>query len=288
MGDKSTSRWGPAYLDEVTSPEFRFLSSGAKELWMVLTARTRSAGKSQETKKGFYVSSLELSNDLAKPVGEKCLKQGKRPIYRLEKKQVKVGYETRDLSVRVCETCGGRLEPLSLRTIGRYLKELKEAGMVEVTQRTGFPLICVTPPPTVVDKLRKSRGKRATKPTKPVRSIGQNSDSDRTAIGVRQSNNQRTIKQFISSSDGEGTIKKMSEVLVNYHRIGVVPANEYKKFDSWAAVAVEIPQAVRQMFRSMIDGLSSEEFDQTIRDAGVIALSQLKEPRQISGCSSTG
>ena len=279
MGEKSTSRWGPAYLDEVTSPEFRFLSSGAKELWVVLTARTRSAGKSQETKKGFYVSSLELSNDLAKPVGEKCLKQGKRPIYRLETKQVKVGYETRDVSVRVCETCGGRLEPLSLRTIGRYLKELKEAGMVEVTQRTGYPLICVTPPPSVVDKLRKSRGKRATKPTKPVRSIGQNSDSDRTAIGVRQSNNQRTIKQFISSSDGDGPIKKMSEVLVNYHTIGVVPANEYKKFDSWAAVAVEIPQAVRQMFRSMIGELDQGQFDEYIQQAGLRALGALQNKK---------
>ena len=250
---------------------------------MVLTARTRSAGATQSTKKGFYVSTLALSNDLAKPFEERCVSDGKLPVYESVPTEFKVGNEICTMDVRVCKNCGGKLKPISIRTVGRYLRELKAAGMVEVTRGTGPSLICVVPPKSVVDNLPKTSGKPKGKPHPLVRSIGQKSEPDRTPMRVRQSNSQNTIKQFNNSrgfDSTSGLSQKMSKILLDYHRIGVLPNNDYEGFDSWAAVAVEVPQAVRLMFRSMAPELSSEEFDQTIREAGGIALGELQNPRR--------
>lgn len=235
--DKYERLWGPVYHREWTSIEVRSLSWGARELWVALSTRTRSAGSAPDSKRGYYASSAALAEDLAR-----------------------VGKD-------------GVIRPINVRTVGRYMKELKNAGLVEVRRNTGAPYICLLVPPSIrptektdkpVDNLRKTNGKN----TSDVRSIGQKTASDRTRMDVRCTDPQKDPQIHNSSSDYETKVERMAESLSIYHRVGNVPTKEFDAYKSWAQVAMAVPQALRPMFRSSNKGIESQEYDELIREAG--------------------
>lgn len=249
MGDKFSGRWGPVFLSELRSIEVRSLSSGARDLWVALAARTRSASVSQSTVKGFYVSSAALAEDLARPNKD------------------------------------GTLRPITVRTVGRYLKELKEAGLVKVSRNTGPPYMALLVPPSLspVEKHGKTSGKPVEKRPSNVRSIRQISGSDRTPIDVRCSDPQ--INSQIHTSRGDDSkIKKMSEMLSILHRVGNTPTanDDYVEMgcESWAQVCLVAPQGLRPMFRKMVGDLPNDEYDRLLREAGEMACEQLHSKKK--------
>lgn len=278
MKSKSESRWGPVYLNEITAIEFRLLSPGARELWMILSARTRSAGTSQVTKKGFFVHYASLSVDMARPYKEKCDVPEYRTVYR----EIKVGYETRTVPVHVCQKCEGELRPISIKTVGRYIAELKKAGMVEVSRSTGASRICLIPPKSVVEKLSKTSGKPTEKTEKDVPSIGHNTEVDRTPMDVPYSKIQ-SKDQIHTSSSTATTIEKMCNHLVTLHKVGARPDGGYMEagFLSWGQLCVEIPQAAKNMFRSYEKDLNGFPLDKAIRLAGIAFLESEEKKNKI-------
>lgn len=141
MGAKTTrTRYGPIYLDELGSWEVRSLSTGARELWMALAPRTRSAkgGASIGCEPpqsgprkggGWYVSYDDLARDLA------------RPKAKTKAERVKAKAKGERLLV-----------PMHHKAIQRRMAELREAGLVRTWwDRPGHQMVALLRPPSLCE-----------------------------------------------------------------------------------------------------------------------------------------
>jgi hypothetical protein len=249
-------QWGPVYLDEIQSIEVRKLSTGARDLWISIACRTRSAKNGPESAEGYFASYESLSKDIA----------------RYSKKT-------------------GQLEPISVRTVKRYASELKEAGLLDV-QRTPGPacLVILRPPSLRSTKSVPSSEDRREQLHRSVPKRGQNFEErgqkmtqEVTSMGVTYSNSQRSHNSSepgtTENDRNKKSISDMSKWMLSAAALGKSNSKEnrfdlhdsFSKLgcDSWHNAAVVAPQAVRGSFaRFRPDGISEAGFDQLIKAAG--------------------
>ena len=64
--ERKGSQWGPVYLDEFQSIEVRRLSNGARDLWVAVACRTRSAKNGPCSEQGYFASYEALARDLSR------------------------------------------------------------------------------------------------------------------------------------------------------------------------------------------------------------------------------
>lgn len=230
MDNKKTRlQFGPVYLDELQSLEIRSLSSGARDLWTILTARTRSLRFGPFSAKGWKCSVEQLAVDIGRPDGK-----------------------------------GGPLKPVSTRTVKRYIRELKDAELLQVSWTRGWSTYSILRPPSLRDQGSVS-----------VPEMGQNSSQDGTRMGVPSTSKNKQLPNYFNGEEGT-PIENPVEKLAKYMRV----ANTVSSLQlpegfaevgcsTWDEAARAVPQMLRRTFSAFRPaGIGDREFDDLIRRAG--------------------
>jgi hypothetical protein len=230
MGDRNTRlQFGPVYLDELQSLEFRSLSSGARDLWTVLTARTRSLRFGPSSAKGWKCSVEHLAADIGRPDGK-----------------------------------GGPLKPVSTRTVKRYIRELKDAGLLHVAWTRGWSTFSLLRPPSL-----REPGSVA------VPEMCQKSSQDGTRLGVPSTSKNKQLPNYFSGEEGtpiENPVEKLARYMEVANTVqGLRLPERFAEVgcSTWDEAARAVPQVLRGTFSAYRPtGTSDREFDDIIRKAG--------------------
>jgi len=268
MNGKPNAQFGPVYVDEMRSIEVRSCSPGARELWVAISARTRSAKNGPEAGTGYFASYESLSQDIA----------------RVDKKS-------------------GELRAVAVRTVKRYAKELKDAGLLEVRRNRGTAYLVVLRPPSlrsVAAPVEQVEDRRAAR-YRSVTDRGQKSNK-RGHIGREEGTSKRVPYSDTNSSNysiDQGTNRKKAledgvEQMASWMFGTVVTAklgsqhekdrySNHESFSklgcsSWHEAAAKAPSVLRQSFaRWRPDGCTDSEFDDQIASAGTRASAMVAE-----------
>jgi len=239
--DSKRPQFGPVYLDELQSVEVRSLSWGARDLWTVLGARTRSLRVAPDKHHGWKVPLSELAQDIGR-----------------------------------FDAKAGELRPVSTRTVKRYIRELKDAGLLEVQWTRGWATFILLRPPSLleqpvenpVDRSMEIRARRY----QAVPKMGQKSVHDGTRMGGPSPSIDPQLPSNSSEKDGT-PVAKMAAWMLMMRALGS-QAEEHEcfsklGFQTWDEAARLAPQLVRgTLKRFRPDGISKKEFDLLIQEAG--------------------
>ena len=270
--ERKALQWAPVYLDEFQSREVRCLSTGARELWVAISCRTRTAVGGPESKKGFFVSYEALAKDLSRWSKSK-----------------------------------GKLVPPCVRTIKRYAAELKAAELLEVRANRGPAYLVVlrppslrTPKPLVATPQDERAARYANVPQRGqnLNKKGQNGSEEVTRMGVtyseiHNSHNFQTDEGTFEKDKKDKSVGEMAKWMIQLNDLAKHGSKEDRfkhlnpalretfsqlKCRSWHEAAIVAPQAVRGCFAKWRpEGISESEFDGLIAKAGRCARASCEE-----------
>ena len=264
--ERKGSQWGPVYLDEFQSIEVRRLSNGARDLWVAVACRTRSAKNGPCSEQGYFASYEALARDLSR-----------------------------------WSKSDAQLNPISVRTVKRYASELKESGLLKVQRTTGPACLVLLRPPSLRIKEisredeRAARLESVTQRGQNYQKRGQKTTVEGTALGVtyskpKRSHNSSSEQGTFENNTEKNSIDKMSNWMLTLHQLGGKNTGDRLahldptlrdsfsklKLGSWHEAALTAPQAVRGSFAQWRpDGISESEFDLLIQEAGRTTQSRL-------------